>query len=405
MVFLTKEIDSSGKVVNSKYEASSKQEVINMINNKGHTPLQIEEQKVSNFNNKNLMGNIFKEKILTKDLSVFCKQMGVMLYAGMPLIASLDVLANQSEKAIVREITLEMMGDIQKGESLSQAMKKQKNVFPAMLINMIESGELTGKIDDVFAKMSDYYKKEDSTFNKVKSAMMYPMVLGIMTVIVTGLMIVKIFPTFIGLFESAGAELPGLTKFILNISEILQTKWFIILGVMFAVVFVFKKWKSTKSGKKIWDTFILKVPVVSSQLKKIYTARFTRTLATLIESGISIIDAVVNAAKVTQNEFLIEKIELAVEGIKKGNKLSTELSKVKIFPPMMISMISIGEESGSIEEMLEKSADFYDEELEAALSKLMGLIEPVMIVIMALVIGTIVASMFLPMFDMISVVG
>lgn len=405
--FNCKEMDPFGTILSQTYEAENTGMVMEMIRNKGNVPISIEAvvTRDTGLANKEISFSFFKQKVKLKDVSIFCKQMSTMLAAGMPILNCLDVMSEQSDSKRLREVCSEMMIGLQKGEILSSVMSMHKSVFPAMLIDLVKSGELTGRIDEVFAKMSEYYANEVRINAKIKNAMMYPIVLAVITLVVVVFMLVKILPTFADLFKGAGAELPGITLIVLGLADVVKNFWYIILAAIIIFVLLFKVWKSTPAGRRAWDAFILKIPVIANSLKKIYTARFTRTLATLTSSGIQIIEAVSIASNVTQSTMVMRYIDNAVDGLQKGNLLSDELNKIPIFPSMMTSMISIGEESGALDDMLEKTADYYDQELEAALTALVGLIEPVMIVLMAIVIGFMVVAMMMPMFDMIAVMG
>lgn len=405
--FNCKEMDPFGAVLSQTYEAENSTMVMEMIRNKGNVPISIEPAvtKDAGIANKSISFSLLKERVKLKDVSVFCKQMATMLAAGMPILNCLDVMSEQSDSKRLREVCSDMMIGLQKGEILSSVMSMHKSVFPPMLIDLVKSGELTGRIDEVFAKMSDYYANEVKMNAKIKNAMMYPIVLAVITLVVVVFMLIKILPTFADLFKGAGAELPGITLLVLGLADVVKNFWYMIIAGLVIFILLFKIWKATPAGRRAWDAFILKVPIVSGSLKKIYTARFARTLATLTSSGIQIIEAVSISSNVTQSTVVMRYMDNAVDGLQKGNLLSDELNKIPLFPSMMTSMISIGEESGALEDMLEKTADYYDQELEAALTALVGLIEPVMIVFMAFIIGFMVVAMMMPMFDMIAVMG
>lgn len=397
-----KEINMQGGVIYTKYEADSVAQVIEMIRMKGSTPVKIEAQvKTSPVIGDKSKSTGRAKQFGSKELSIFCRQLSTMIMAGMPLIQCLDVLANQSEKPAMKMVCEELMLDVQKGEILSTAMQKKSKYFPQLIIDMVISGEMTGKLDEVLEKMSIHYTKETKTNSKLKSAMMYPMILGILLVVVVIFMIAFIVPTFVEIFEGFGSKLPAITQLIVDMSDFVKAYWWAIIIVIAGVTILFKSWVATKAGRRQWDGMLLRIPLINVQLKKIYTARYTRTLSTLLASGIPLIGAVESAGRVTQSTVVMEAMDNVIEEIKKGRQLSELLAKVGIFPPMMVSMISIGEESGSLEDMLEKSAEYYDEELDAALTQLMALIEPVMIVAMAVIIGFIVIALLTPMFDMV----
>lgn len=396
--FHCKEINLSGQVIEQAYRGDSREEVLQIIRSKGHRPVKIVEQKEQGQAVSEI--KIFQPKVKVKDISIFCKQLYTMLQAGMPLITALDVLSAQSENKTLKSVLAQMLIQVQKGDVLSTAMRAHPKVFPVLLVNMVEAGELTGNLDGVLERMSEHYTKENKINSKIKGAMMYPMILGILALTVVFFMLTFVLPTFVGMFVGSGVDLPGPTQFVMNLSEALQNYWYLFLGGIFAFVAGIKAILATYKGKLFFDGLKLKLPGVGPAVAKIATSRFTRTLSTLMASGIPIIQAIESSAKVTGNQVVMDRMEDVVEDIKKGSAFSVLLKNVGVFPPMMISMVSIGEESGSLESMLEKTADFYDEELENAIQKLISIMEPMMIIFMALIIGFIVIAMLLPMFEM-----
>lgn len=402
VVFKCKELDLKGQVIETFYRAESKTEAENMIRAKGHTPVKVDFEDEKGKDVSDL--DVFKPKVKVKDIAMFCKQLHTMLNAGMPLITSLDVLSQQSDNKTLRQALREMTLQVQKGDILSMAMKAQKKIFPILLINMVEAGELTGNLDNVLSRMSDHFVKENKINSKIKGAMIYPMILSVLVVVVVVVLLVFVMPVFMKMFTGSGVELPLPTRILLGISDSLKNFWYIYIGVIALATFLFSRIISSKEGKRTIDQIKFKIPVINVSVAKIATSRFTRTLSTLLGSGIPILQALESAANVTNNTVVIEGVNSAIEGIKKGSSLSILLKKINVFPPMMISMVSIGEESGALEEMLEKTADYYDEELETAIQRLISIMEPMMIVVMAVVIGFIVISMMMPMFDMLKTV-
>lgn len=396
------EVDKYGKTVKGNMVAADKNEVVSNLKAKGSKVIKIEQREESSGGSKKI--TLFDKKVTTKDIYIFCKQMHTMLNAGMPLLSAITVLENQTENPTFKKIFLEMQLDLQKGTVLSQAMKKHKQ-FPTLLLNMIEAGEMTGNLDDVLSKMALHYEKENKINAKVRSAMVYPIVLGLLSVGVVIFILVALMPMFVEMFQDAGVELPTPTKILIGASNFLVSYWYLILGIIVGAVVLFRRALRTREGKKAWDSLLIKVPAVKTSIQMIYTSRFTRTLSTLLSSGISILEAFRIAARVTNNLVVIDGIEGASEAIKKGDPVSITLAKLKLFPSMMISMISIGEESGSIEEMLGKTADYYDQELDEAITKLVAMMEPALIVVMGSIVGISVISILLPMFDMATTVG
>lgn len=399
-VYRCKEIDLRGHVIETVYRAESKNEIIHMIRSKGHTPVKVSVDEEKGQDIAQL--EIFQKKVKVNDIAIFCKQLHTMLNAGMPLLTALDVLSAQTENKRLSGTIKKMATQVQKGDVLSVSMKEHPKVFPSLLVNMIEAGELTGNLDNVLLKMSEHYTKENKINSKIKGAMMYPMILSILVVAVVIFMLTFVMPTFVEMFESNGAELPLPTRIVMGISDSLRTYWYLYLGVVLSIIFILNRVGKTEGGRRVIHKVQLKIPILKTSIAKIATSRFTRTMSTLLASGIPIIQALETSASVTGNQVVIDGIKTVSEDIKKGIVLSSLLKKVNVFPPMVISMVNIGEESGALEEMLDKTADYYDEEMDAAISKMIGFLEPIMIIVMALIVGFIVISMILPMFDMYS---
>ena len=398
-----KAVDISGKVVEHTHQANTKEEVLKMIRDKGLTPIRIEleEQKSKDVGDISL----FQKKVKVKDISIFCKQLYTMLNAGMPLSNALDVLGSQTENKVLRQTIKEVYSQVQTGAMLSQAMKKHRNIFPNLLITMVESGEMTGNLDSVLARMSEHFEKENKINSKIKGAMVYPTVLSVAAVGVVIFLLTFIMPTFTGMFTSSGVELPGPTKLLMAISDALKNYWYIFIIVIGGALFIIRRYIKTTTGKRQFDKFKLKIPVVGPSVTKIATSRFTRTLSTLMASGIPIVPAMETSASVTNHQVVIDGMEKVIEDVKKGLSISFLLKNMDFFPPMVISMVGIGEESGSMEDMLSKTADYYDEELDASIQKMLALLEPLLILFMGVIVGFIVISMMLPIFDMTKTVG
>ncbi|GAB6108744.1 type II secretion system F family protein [Fusibacter bizertensis] len=399
-VYRCKEIDLRGRVIETVYRAESKGETLNLIRSKGHKPVSvnIEAEK----GNDIAQIEFFQKKVKVNDIAIFCKQMHTMLNAGMPLLTSLDVLGAQTENSTLAKTIKQMATQVQKGDILSASMKQHTKVFPSLLISMVEAGELTGNLDNVLLKMSEHFTKENRINTKIRGAMMYPTILSVLVVVVVVFMLTFVMPTFVTMFNQTGDALPLPTRIVMGISDALQSYWYLFLGAIIIIIYAFRQVLKSVEGRRTFDKLKLKMPVLKTSVAKIATSRFTRTLSTLLASGIPIIQALETSAHVTGNQVVIDGIEVVSEDIKKGIVLSTLLKKVGVFPPMVISMVNIGEESGALEEMLSKTADYYDEELDAAIGKMISFIEPMMIILMALIVGFIVIAMLLPMFDMYS---
>lgn len=397
--FKVRTIGSSGSMIDKVLEAEDKTAAVRMIRTAGETPVSVEV--LAKEGSKDL-GDIplFQKKVKAKDLALFCKQMHTMLHAGMPLIKALGVMSEQLQHKRLKNITREMMEDVQKGRMFHESMRKHEKDFPMLLINMVESGEMTGKQDEVLEKMALYFEKEDRIEKKIRGAMVYPKFLGALTVAVVIIMLAKVLPMFVQIFADGGAELPWITKFVIACSDFVVQRWYILVGIVVALILGFKSFVKTTEGRRAWHSFLLKLPIVGPAIKKIITSRFTRTLSTLLGSGLPLLNSLELAGRVTGNVIVEERISGITEDIKKGSALSSLIRKVEIFPPMLISMVTIGEESGALEDMLERTSDFYDQELESAMTQLVGLVEPVMILTMGIIIGFIVVAMLMPMFNL-----
>lgn len=402
--FKTRELDPNGKMVTSSYEADSEQAVVRQIRDKGHKPVKIEKVTQS-LATKNIEFNLFPKKAKSKDLSIFCKQLHTMLHAGMPLIASLDILHEQTDNKTFAGIVSDMSVRVQKGEVLSNAMRAHGSFFPPILISMTASGELTGNLDEVMERMAQHFTKENRINSKIKGAMMYPMILGFASIAAVVILLVKVIPTFTKMFEANGAELPGITQMVVDLSSSLANHWYIYIGVITALVVGFRFFVKTKQGRLLYDTTLLRIPGLRKPIAQIVTSRFTRTMSTLLSSGIPLLTAMNSAANITGNTYVIGKLDDVGDNVRKGIQLAPLLEQVGVFPKMMVSMVGIGEESGSLEEMLEKTAEYYDDELEAALQKLTGMMEPALILVVGSIIGVIIIAMLLPMMSLFSVMG
>ncbi|MDR7856122.1 type II secretion system F family protein [Tissierella sp.] len=399
MIYKYKAISQTGEVLEGVFEGQDESDVITMLKGNKYLPITVEKDLGAE-----AQIDIFSSKVKKKDLAVFCRQFYTMLDVGIDIVESLEVIGKQSENKTLVKALGALSENVQKGFTLSQGMKKHPKVFPSLLINMVEAGEVSGNLDTIIERMAVHFEKEYKLENKVKSALIYPMILAVVSVAVIIFMLVVVMPTFISMFESSGQALPNLTQFLLNLSNYLTKYWYIHLVTLIGFVIGFMIFKNSNIGIIIIDTLKLKIPIVKDTNVKIITARFSRTLSTLISSGISLLVAIEVVGKVVGNKVIQERLELSSGNVRKGISLSISISEVGVFPPMVDSMIKIGEESGALDELLSKTADFYDEEVDVALQKMTSLMEPLMLVVMAAVIGFIVIAMALPMFDMVSTI-
>ncbi|MCX6831301.1 MAG: type II secretion system F family protein [candidate division Zixibacteria bacterium] len=334
-------------------------------------------------------------------ISRFTRQFATMIGAGLPMVQCLDILSKQMDSQEFRRIITEIKDSVSSGSTLSEAMKKHKKAFDDLYVNMVEAGEMGGALDTILVRLAGYREKADSLARKIRGAMVYPAVVSVVAIGATVAMLAFIVPVFAKMFAGLGAELPGPTQFVLKISHLLQRFYPVILGAVIAGIVGLRLILKNDQGRLYFDKFMLKTPVFGDLIRKASVARFTRTLGTLIQSGVTILDALEITAKTAGNRVLQVAIKKSVISIAEGDTITSPLKESGVFPPMVIQMIGVGEKTGGLDEMLSKIADFYDEEVDAAVSALTGLIEPIVIVVMGAVIGGILIAMYLPMFDII----
>ena len=394
-VYVCKYLDTRQGVVTLEVDAPNRTDAVNRIRLKGK-PISVEE-KVMGSKEITLFQS---KKIKLKDISLFCKQMSVMLESGIPLNNAVDILEQQATSKNLKSSLKIVSKSLKEGSQLSKAMLDQDGMFPDLLIRMVQAGEKTGKLDEVLEKMSEHYTKELKTSRQIRGAMIYPAVLAFLAVGAVLALLYVVIPSFSGIFEQSGMAMPLPTRIVLAASNFVRSYWYILFGVTGILVFLFLRYRSTEAGRYQLDRLKLNLPVIKGPMQKIVTARFASTLAILTSAGIPLVEAIESAAATTNNAVVIEKMKIANEGLQKGERLTGMITATGLFPPMMLSMVKIGEESGSLESMLVKTSDYYEEELETAIKQLLSLLEPAMIIVMGVIIGGIVASVMLPMFEL-----
>ena len=394
-VYVCKYLDTRQGVVTLEVDAPNRTDAVNRIRLKGK-PISVEEKVMGS---KEIV--LFQsKKIKLKDISLFCKQMSVMLESGIPLNNAVDILEQQATSKNLKSSLKIVSKNLKEGSQLSKAMLDQEGMFPDLLIRMVQAGEKTGKLDEVLEKMSEHYTKELKTSRQIQGAMIYPAVLAFLAVAAVLALLYVVIPSFSGIFEQSGMAMPLPTRIVLAASNFVRSSWYILFGVTGILVFLFLRYRSTEAGRYQLDRLKLTLPVIKGPMQKIVTARFASTLAILTSAGIPLVEAIESAAATTNNAVVIEKMKIANEGLQKGERLTGMITSTGLFPPMMLSMVKIGEESGSLESMLVKTSDYYEEELETAIKQLLSLLEPAMIIVMGVIIGGIVASVMLPMFEL-----
>ncbi len=332
------------------------------------------------------------------DLVVFSRQLATMVDAGLPIVQALDILSEQIEKKHFKTIVSQVKKDVESGSSLSEAMAKHPRVFSELFVNMVGAGEASGMLDEILDRLASYLEATSKLIKKVRSALVYPVVIMVMAIVITLFLLIKVVPTFEGIFEGFGGALPLPTLILLKVSDTLRRFFPIVFGIVTVIGFIFFRYIKTPVGRLQFDTFMLKIPVFGKVLQKVAVSRFSRTLSTLTKSGVSILTALEIVGKTSGNKVVEVAVNKTRDSIKEGESIATPLAKAKVFPPMVVRMISVGEETGSLEEMLTKIADFYDADVTTTVDGLTSLIEPLVMIFLGLIIGSIVVALYMPIF-------
>jgi type IV pilus assembly protein PilC len=343
--------------------------------------------------------------IKMRDIVIFTRQFSTMINSGLPLVQALDILATQSENPALKDTTRQVVFDVESGNTVADALRKHPKAFTELYVNMVAAGEAGGILDTILMRLAVFMEKNDALVRKVKGAMIYPAVIMSVAAIAITVLLVFVIPTFSSMFASANIPLPLPTRIVIGMSHALKTYWWVLVGAIGGGVFLLRRYYATPQGKLAIDRLMLHMPVLGDVLRKSAVSRFTRTLGTLISSGVSILDGLEITAKTSGNRVIQDAIMESRASIAGGETIAAPLKKSQVFPPMVISMISVGEQTGGLDEMLTKIADFYDEEVDAAVSGLLALMEPVMIVFLGVVVGGMVIAMYLPIFDMVNAAG
>jgi type IV pilus assembly protein PilC len=343
-------------------------------------------------------------RIKTRDIVIFTRQFATMINAGLPLVQSLNILATQTENKALREVTKSVVYDVEAGNTLADALSNHPKAFSDLYVNMVAAGEAGGILDTILLRLAAFLEKNDALIRKVKGAMIYP---GVIITVAGGaiaILLIFVIPTFQNMFAGAGLELPLPTRIVIAMSQFLIGYWWAMLLAIGAAIFAIRSYYGTPGGRRQIDGALLRSPVLGDVLRKSAVSRFTRTLGTLVSSGVSILEGLEITAKTAGNTIIHDAVMESRNSIAGGETIAAPLEKSKVFPPMVISMIAVGEQTGGLDEMLSKIADFYDEEVDVAVSALLSLMEPAMIVILGVIVGGMVIAMYLPIFDMMNAV-
>ncbi|MBR6879843.1 MAG: type II secretion system F family protein [Clostridiales bacterium] len=394
-------IDNAGKTSTGVIDAASVADASRKLKGDGKFVVSVELDKGPGLMNM----EIGSKKLSTKELVLISRQLASLLSAGITIIRSLDMLYQQVDSKRAKRCVGNIYEAIQSGRTLSEAFRDQRGVIPNIMISMVAAGEESGRLDEIMARLAEHFQKEAKIKNKVSAAMVYPKILFFLTVGVTVGLLTFLVPGIAQTIYDLGGDLPGLTKAVMAISDSLVGYWYIYLAVIITGYVGFKLWRNSEKGAETWDKLMLSMPIVGKATKMTAASRFTRTVSTLLRSGISVLQAVEITGASLDNVVLEKKLAEARVEIRKGNTLSKSIKNITEFPPMIYAMCAIGEESGTLDTILEKAADFFEDEADAATAKMTSAIEPIMIIIMAIVIGLTVGAIAMPIFNMAQFIG
>lgn len=386
----------SGDLKSSTIDAPSRDDAVAQLRRQRLTIVKVDESKST----PSKSGG----SISMRDIVIFTRQFSTMINAGLPLVQALDILARQSENKALSAVVRQVVFDVESGNTVADAMRKHPKAFSDLYTNMVAAGEAGGILDTILNRLAIFMEKNDALVRKVKGAMIYPTVILCVAALCVVILLWKVIPVFANMFGSVGMELPLPTQIVIGLSNFLNNYWWMLLGGLAGSAFAIKQFYGTSQGQLVIDKFLLKVPVLGDVLRKSAVSRFTRTLGTLISSGVSILDGLEITARTSGNRVVQDAIMGSRASIAGGDTIAGPLQKSEVFPPMVISMIAVGEQTGGLDEMLTKIADFYDDEVDAAVSALLSLLEPVMIVFLGVVVGGMIVAMYLPIFDMVNAV-
>jgi type IV pilus assembly protein PilC len=344
-------------------------------------------------------------RVSEKDLVTFTRQFATMIDAGLPLVQCLEILGSQSDNKFFAKIINKVRTDVEGGATFAEALRKHPKAYPELYVNMVAAGEAGGILDTILNRLAAYIEKSMALKKKVKSAMVYPTVVIVVAVGVVFLMLIFVIPTFEKMFQDFGGTLPGVTQSVIDLSKFLQKFWWALIGGIVGTIFLLKRYRKSKAGERQTDAMALKLPVFGTIVRKVAVAKFTRTLGTLISSGVPILDGLDIVARTAGNRVIEEAILKTRQAISEGKTIAEPLAQTKVFPPMVVQMIGVGESAGALDTMLNKIADFYDDEVDTAVSSLSSLLEPFIMVFLGFALGYIVIAMYLPIFKLASTIG
>lgn len=387
--------NQAGKVVQGEMAADDEASVESKLRGQGLTPVWVKKKSIE-------IKISFKRSASTKDLKTFSQQFATMIDAGLPLVQCLEILGTQTENKWFGARILEIKGMVEGGSTFSEALAKYPRIFDELFVNLVAAGELGGILDTIMKRLAEYIEKRERLQRKIKGAMVYPIGIFVMTIVVVFVLLKWVVPTFEKMFGDFGGEgsMPAPTAFVIGLSRSFQSSWYFFIGGAIGLVIFFVMFKRSKFGRNFLDRMALVLPIIGPVVRKIAVARFTRTLGTLLSSGVPILEALTTVGKAAGNVVIERAIEFAKDRISEGRNMSEPLQEAKVFPGMVIQMIAVGEQTGALDVMCNKIADFYDEEVEVAVAALTSLLEPLMMVVIGGIVGGMLIAMYLPIFEL-----
>ncbi len=391
--------DREGKMLGGTLEAESEDAVVTRLRQLGYAPISIEAEKGAGLKTELRLPGSGRVKL--KDLAVFSRQFATMINSGLSLLRALTILGEQTSNRRLGEVITQVRAEVEKGTSLSAALARHPKIFNRLYVSMVRAGEIGGFLDQVLVKVAETFEKEVELRGKIRSAMTYPVVVFAMVLLIVSAMLIFIVPTFKNLYTSLGGELPLPTRMLIGVSDGVRRYFLLLVLIVGALVFAYRRWRASPAGRYRLDQFKLKVKVFGPLFHKSALSRFSRTLATLIRSGVPILQALEIVADTVNNGVISRAVRDVQDSVREGESLATPLAKHPTFPAMVVQMMAVGEETGALDTMLSKVADFYDQEVEAAVASLTSLIEPILIAVMGAAVGGMVVALYLPLFRII----
>ncbi len=385
--------DKIGQSVTGVFQANNETEVADILHKKELVVLRVELSRKAPSKTK-----LTDKKIKLDDLVIFSRQLATMIDAGIPLVNALSILSEQIEEQNLRAVVNIVRQDIEGGMSFCDALAKHPMVFSELFVNMVKAGETSGMLDEILDRLASYLEKQAALNRKIISSMVYPAVVVSMSILITSVLLLKVVPTFKGIFDSLGGTLPVPTQVLIFISDLLRKYFSYTVVTLVVTIYLFKKYLKTHKGRYQFDQLVLKAPVFGPLFRKLAVAKFSRTFSTLVKSGVSVLSTLDIVSKTSGNKVVEEAVVNCSKSVRDGEPISRPLSKSGVFPPMVTRMINVGEQTGQLEKMLTKIADFYDDQVDAAAGALTSMIEPLVIAFLGVVIGGIVIALFLPIF-------